>query len=80
MSDVQQNLLRIEGYTFIFNANTNQYDRRTGVRTRIFSLVDGRHIVNVLPAGLDIERVHYAKTETGHLAVTDGRGFVLEVN
>jgi hypothetical protein len=80
MSDVQQGLLRIEGYAFIFNANTNQYEKRTGLRTRIFSLVDGRHIVNVLPAAVDIEKVHYAKTEAGHLVITDGGTFELEIN
>ena len=80
ISDVEQGVLRVEGYAFIFNANTNQYEKRIGLRTRIFSLVDGRHVVNVLPAAVDIEKVYYAKKEEGHLVVTDGGEFKLEIN
>lgn len=72
-------LHEIRGYTFVFNSNTNEYRKRPGLRTRLFSLGEAGHIVNKIPRGVDIESLEY-KIVDKRLVVTDTRGFVLDIN
>ena len=49
------------------------------LRTRLFSLSDAGHIINVIPREVDLNSLHYRGVE-GRLAITDGRSFSLEIN
>lgn len=75
---VAQREIRAEGYVFVFNAGSNQYERRTPRRVRVFSVSDG-NIFNVIPTEVDIEQLQYQSVDS-RLAVVDGRSFVLHIN
>jgi len=80
IADAEGGVVRIQGYAFVWNNSTNSYEKRPGIRTRIFSLVDGRHIINVLPVNSDINKLQYVQSKEGHLMVTDGAAFQLDIN
>ena len=69
----------VQGYAFIFHSGSGEYQRRPDRRTRIFSLADASHIVNILPPELDLASLEYRKVD-GRLVVTDTKGFSLDVN
>lgn len=72
-------VVRVQGYTYVFNANAQEYRRRPEVRTRIFALGDAQLIVNVIPSETDLERTLYVVRD-GRLVVSDGGKFNLDVN
>lgn len=80
MADPEGGVIRIQGYAFVWDKNANSYEKRPETRTRIFSLVDGRHIINVLPANSDINKLQYVQSKEGRLIVTDGAAFQLDIN
>ena len=69
----------LQGYAYIFHSSTNEYRRRPERRTRIFSLAEANHIVNMLPRELDLASLEY-RTIDGRLVVTDMKGFSLDIN
>ena len=69
----------VEGHTFVFHAGTNEYQRRPEKRTRVFSLADANHIVNILPPDVDLALLEYRKVR-GRLVVTDTKEFTLDIN
>ena len=71
--------VRAQGYTFVFNANANEYRRRPEVRTRIFGLSDAQLIVNVIHPETILENMVYV-VRNDRLVVTDGGKFTLDVN
>jgi hypothetical protein len=79
ISAVAGPLFRAEGYSFVFDSGTNSYVKHPAARTRLFSLSDAGHIINVIPREVDLNSLQYC-TVAGRLAITDGRGFSLEIN
>jgi hypothetical protein len=72
-------VFRAQGVSFVFDSGTNSYLKHPDLRTRLFSLSDAGHIINVIPREVDLNSLHYRVLE-GRLAITDGRGFSLEIN
>ncbi len=52
---VMGELQEVSGYVFVFHPETNQYERRPELRTRIFSLGQQGFIVNKIPREVAIE-------------------------
>jgi hypothetical protein len=75
---VSGGLAELEGYTFIFQASMNEYQRLPDTRVRVFSLGEAGHIVNKLPRNVELEAVGYRMIENRRV-VTDG-AFVLAIN
>jgi hypothetical protein len=76
---VSDGLVRAEGWVFVFNRGTNEFIRRSMLRTRIFALGDAGNIVNVLPTDVDPANLRYEFSDTG-LMITDGIGFSADIN
>jgi len=72
-------VIRAQGYTFVFNPVTLEYRRRPELRTRVFSLGDGAHIVNVIPPDTRIEKLRYELVDQ-RLTINDGESFSLDIN
>jgi hypothetical protein len=72
-------LCHLQGYVFVFDSGTNEYLKQHERRTRIYSLADANHIVNVLPREIDIGALEY-RTIDRRLVVTDMKGFSLDIN
>lgn len=72
-------VVRTEGYTFVFDANKDNYDKRPEERTRIFDLSDSGYVVNIIPKETVLEKVIY-KLSDRRLVVTDEKTFSLDVN
>jgi hypothetical protein len=70
---------RATGYAFVLDSARNEYVRRPELRTRIMPLCDIGQIINLLPPQLDINALSYQTIE-GHLMVTDGQSFRLDIN
>ena len=75
-----EGVLRATGYTFVFDSELRKYVRRPEKRTRVFSLIDVGNIVNVLPISANVEATEYRESQDGHLIVTDGKNFSLDVS
>jgi hypothetical protein len=79
ISAVSGALFRAQGYSFVFDSGSNSYVKHPAARTRLFSLSDAGHIINVLPREVDLNSLEY-RTVAGRLTITDGRSFSLEIN
>ena len=79
ISAVAGPLFRAKGYSFVFDSGTNSYIKHPEVRTRLFSLSDAGHIINVIPQEVDLESLEY-RIVSGRLAITDSTRFSLEIN
>ena len=79
ISAVAGPLFRAVGYSFVFDSATNSYVKHPEARTRLFSLSDAGHIINVIPHEVDLNSLQY-RVVAGRLAITDSRGFSLEIN
>jgi hypothetical protein len=77
---VGDNAIRVEGYAFIFDDGSNEYIRKPEIRTRIFSLIDAKILINVIPSLTVIEKVTYRLSEDDRLEATDGENFQLDIN
>ena len=80
IKEIGDTAIRVEGYAFIFNEGSNEYYRKPELRTRIFSITDGRTIINVIPPLTVIEKVTYCLSEDSNLIATDGEHFQLDIN
>ncbi len=74
-----EGLFELKGYAFVYNVGSDRYQKRPEVRTRIFSFVDGIHIINKLPREVAIDSIHYNMIE-GRLTVTDLKDLSLDIN
>ena len=77
---VSDSAARLRGYAFVFDTNRNQYERRTGVRTRIIGLADSGLLINVIPSDVALDRLSYQMNEERQLVITDGAGFSMNVS
>jgi hypothetical protein len=74
-----ENVIRVEGYAFIFDSRIHAFAKRPELRQRIFSLIDNGNIIFVLPPTVDLEKMTYQITEENRLVVTDG-SYSLDIN
>jgi hypothetical protein len=78
-----EHIVRAAGYIFVCDRIKNEFIRKSEPRERIFSLVDARLVINVIPPETQLEKVHYTiQVEKSHnrLIVTDGGKFSLDVH
>ena len=73
------NLVKLEGYAFILNPATNQYQRHANKRMRVISLCDAGNIINILPDAMALEALTY-HFHAGKLVMTDGKGYELDLS
>jgi hypothetical protein len=79
ISAVAGPLFKALGYSFVFDSGSNSYVKHPEARTRLFSLSDAGHIINVIPQEVDVQALQY-RVVAGRLAITDSRDFSLEIN
>ena len=79
ISAVAGPLFKARGYSFVFDSGTNSYVKHSEARTRLFSLSDAGHVINVIPQEVDLDSLQY-HIVSGRLAITDSQGFSLEIN
>ena len=72
-------MARLKGYTFVFNPDSATYQKIPEVRTRIFGLDDGQHIINVMHPNAILDALHYSII-ADRLMLTDGVKFSMDVN
>jgi len=80
VTEYADGIVRATGYAFVFDTRLNKYVRRPEKRERLFSILDAGNIVNVLPEGANIQESDYRISAEGHLVVTDGKDFTLDIN
>jgi len=73
-------VVRMEGYTFVFDSHKDNFIKRPEKRTRIFDLSDSGYIVNIIPKETVLEKVIYTFTSDRRLVVTDEKSFSLDIN
>jgi len=71
---------RVSGYAFVYDDATNDFIRREEIRTRIFSLVDGGLIINLISADANLEDVRYTTNEKHQRILTDGKTFQMNIS
>jgi hypothetical protein len=71
-------VVRVKGYLFAMDPKRNEFVRREQLRTRVVSISDNV-IVNVLPAGVQIDKIIYKHQPNGDILVTDGTDWHLDI-
>ncbi|HVS16390.1 MAG TPA: hypothetical protein VMV46_20950 [Thermoanaerobaculia bacterium] len=69
--------VRLRSYSFSFEPAFNLYSRSAEVREQILSLVEGGHLITLLPAEVELEKLEF-RMANNRTVLTDG-AFVLEV-
>ncbi len=80
VTETEGGLVRLEGYVFVHDEATNEYVRRPEKRIRIIGIGDAAYIVKVIPGQVSLEDLAYRIGPDGHLVVTDGSEFSLDIN
>lgn len=80
VEEVSAELVRLNGYAFIFDDTDKEFKRRSKLQTNIFSLVDAGIAVIVLPEEIDLEAIRYTINDKGQRVLTDGNSFYLQVS
>jgi len=78
--DCVRDLIRVSGYSYVFDNSRNEYLKRNDLRVKIFGLGDSNIITNVLPQDALLENVVYTVSKDKRLVVTDGKTFSLDIN
>lgn len=65
---------------FVLDNVKNEFVKRPEKRVKIFGFLSNGFIINVLPRDFDLESVSYEINQEGHLVVTDGSGFELDIH
>lgn len=76
---VDEDRVRLEGYSFIFDPNHDDYVKRAEKRIRLLSITEAAHVINVLPREANLDDVVYEVDER-RLMVTDHKTFDLDIN
>jgi hypothetical protein len=74
-----EQMIRADGWVFVFHRGTNEFIKRSDLRTRVFSLSDAGHIINILPSRVEPGNLRYEFSESG-LFLTDGLDFAVNLN
>jgi hypothetical protein len=77
---VEDNVVRLEGYAFIFDESHSQFIKRTERRVRIMGIADSGIIINVIPPEVNLKELMYRMSNERRLVLTDGRSFSLDIN
>lgn len=80
ITESSESVIRVHGYTFMFDENTKEFMRRRKPQTNIFSLVDALNVVIMLPEDVIIEEIKYGLSEKAHRIITDGKDFSFRVS
>ena len=71
-------IIRVRGYSWVFDEARGAFVRRDGIREKIIAVGD-MVIINIIPREIVLEDVAY-RLKDGGLVVTDGKEFTLEIN
>jgi len=78
--EVSEALIRANGYIFLFDETTKEFERREKEQTNIYSLIDAGIVVIVIPEEIIIEEIRYGFDHKGRRIITDGKSFKLQVS
>ena len=74
------NIVKVEGYAYILDPNTNLFVKKPNGQTRIISLTAGCNIITILPATTNLKELSYRLSKNNRMIVTDGESFCMDVN
>ena len=77
---VEGSVVRASGYAFIYDETKAQYIKKPVKRTTILDLAESGYIVNLLPSTVDIDELKYETIDRTFLAISDGKGYLLDIN
>ena len=77
---LEDNVLRVEGYAFVFDESHSKFIKRPERRVRIISIADSGVIINVIPTEVNLNELMYRISDDRRLVLTDGRSFSLDIN
>lgn len=80
VQEVEGLAARLHGYAFVFDENRNQFVKRPELRDRLVGLAAPEVVINILPAGLALEKLTYTINNQGMRVLTDGGAFQLDVS
>jgi hypothetical protein len=73
-------VVRATGYVFIYDEKIAQYIKKTPQRTTILNLAESGYFVNLIPSTVNLDDLRYEVIDRTNLVITDGKGFVLDIN
>lgn len=79
VDEYENGLARVTGYVFTVDRAKYSFVKRPELRTRVISLLSGDLLVNIIPEGVELEKVHY-RQEDKAVRVTDGSDWHLDIS
>lgn len=79
LSDTSDSMIRIKGYTWVFDGARAEFIRRQNIRERIIVLSE-RLIINIMPKEINIDEFKYIRLPDKGLCVTDEKEYYLEIS
>ena len=73
-------VVRLTGFSIVFDTSKNVYVWGKGVRTTIMNLAESGYIVNFIPEHVVISDLKYQHDSERRLVMTDGNSFSLDIN
>lgn len=73
-------IVRTTGLLFIYDETKAQYIKKKAPRTTIMNLAGSGYIVSLIPQSVEIGDLRYETIDRTYLALTDGKGFQLDIN
>jgi len=72
-------VVRLMGYSFVFDSGKNQYLRAPDRQERIVALTGESCIATVLPPELNLEQLQFWVSSDRQITLTDGEEFKLDI-
>lgn len=76
----QGGLARVEGYVFIFDKQSTEFQRHRDPQAKLYNLCDAGHLVYLIPDEAALDAVTYRFDPERGMIVTDGRSFSIDLN
>jgi hypothetical protein len=73
-------VVRLLGYTIIFDKTKNVFVKSRGVRLTIMDLAESGYIVNFIPENVEIADLIYQYDNEKKLIMTDEKSYILDIN
>jgi hypothetical protein len=78
--DLQNNLVKAKGQTWIKNPKTGQFLKKEDERTKIFSIGSAQTILYLLPDTVKMELMEIMVTKNGATFITDTSNFNMNIS
>jgi len=80
VKSVYGTVCRLVGKVFVYDPKSTMFVKKDEIRTTIIDLAESGYIVNIINRDVEIDKVMYKYESGAGLILTDGKGYLLNIN